>query len=201
MVEKSFLGIPLLHGFTVFELVEHNNTYGFYTINLGTFNQAGRNCYTYPKPLRDIIVTVLAIHNVALNILSYSCLYIVSGIARILTGTALCVFTLTQGKRQGKEGFPIQQWYDEALVTGSAQVLRGVIDVFVPFGCLVNTAIDGVSFGMAMARFMKNPYEYDIGGYRNGKRVVHDDPPATHLLMSINAIALPALFLWVGSRV
>lgn len=197
---SSLFGISLFPGYTPFILLEQNNTYGFCSVNLGTFNQTCRDNYAYPKPVRDIAVTILAIHNLVLNILSYSRYYIFSGICRILTGAALCVFTLTTGQRQAQEGFPIQHWYDESLVTGVGQILRGVIDVSVPVGCLINTVLDGVNAGARVIRFLRDPYEFDRPFYRNNPHRQHSDPLSSSFLMTVNAIVMPILFVTAFTR-
>jgi hypothetical protein len=191
---SSLCGIPLLPGYTPLVLLDQNNTYGFFPVNRGSFNQTFRNNFTYPKPIRDIAVTILAIHNLVLNVLSYTRFSTLSGICRILTGTALCVFTLTAGERRAQEGFPIQHWYDESLVTGAAQILRGVIDVSTPFGCLINTALDGVNEGAGFARLLNDPYEFDHLRYTNRPFSPHPDPKLSQLLMCVNAVVMPILF-------
>jgi hypothetical protein len=118
-----------------------------------------------------------------------------SGICRILTGTALCVFTLAAGKRRAQEGFPIQHWYDESLVTGAAQIMRGVIDVCTPFGCLINTALDGVNAGAGVVRLLNDPYEFDQLRYRNHPTRPYSDPLSSQFLMFVNAVAMPILFI------
>lgn len=197
---NALFGIPLLPGYTPFVLLEQNNTYGFFPVNLGTFNQTYRDSYTYPKPVRNIAVTILAIHNLALNISSYSRFYMFSGICRILTGTALCVFTLTAGERRAQEGFPIQHWYDESLVTGAAQIIRGTIDVCVPFGCLINTVLDGVNAGAGVIRFLNDPYEFDELRYRDHRLRLHNDPLSSQFLMFVNAMAMSILFVAAFTR-
>lgn len=198
---NSLFGIPLLPRYNSFILLEQNNTYGFFPVNLGTFNQTYRNDATYPKLARDIAVTILAIHNLVLNILSYSHLNMFSGVCRILTGASLCIYTLTAGERRAQEGFPIQHWYDESLVTGAAQIMRGMIDVCIPFGCLVNTALDGVNAGARIIRFFNDPYEFDSARYRGRAIRQHSDPLSSQFLMCVNAVAMPILFISVLSEV
>lgn len=150
--------------------------------------------------MRDIVVTILAIHNLVLNILSYSRLNMVSGVYRILTGAALCVFTLTAGERHAQSGFPIQHWYDESLVTGTVQILRGTIDVCLPFGWLINTGLDGVNVGASIVRFLRDPYEFDQLRYRGRPLQPHDDPLASKFLMFVNTAATISLFIRAFTR-
>lgn len=195
MSANSLFGIPLFPGYSPSVLLEQNNTYGFFSVNEGTFNRSYRDHYTYPELVRGLVVTILAIHNLVLNILSYTHFYVVSGIYRILTGVSLCVFTLTAGERHAQEGFPIQHWYDEALVTGAAQILRGMIDICVPFGHLVNTVLDGVNTGIAFARFWNNPFVSKQCYHDGMSHGPYSDPISSQFLMFVNAIAISILFL------
>lgn len=189
---SSLFGISLLPGSTPFTLLHQNNTYGFFPVDIGTFNRTYANNLTYPKHLRDIFVTILAVHNLVLNILSYGFYTrIYSGVCRILTGASLCIFTLSSGNRRAEEGFPIQHWYDECLVTGAAQMIRGAIDLCLPWGCLLNAGLDGLQAVGSVARFVKNPFEFEPKG---GVRWPHQNPSSSQVLMFVNAVAIPILF-------
>lgn len=123
------------------------NTWGLRSINTGTFNLKFHATYAYPKPARDVVITLLRIHNLTLNILGYmdpriAC---ISGCVRAVTGLLFVAVTLTVGDRNAKKGHLIQHWYDEALLTGVSQIARGMLEAFVPYGRVVNLAADVVA--------------------------------------------------------
>lgn len=119
------------------------NTYGLRSINTTTFNLQWHTNYTYPKALRDHVVTFFRVHNLALNILGYiPGISLVSGCVRIASGLAISITTLAIGDRNAQRGAIIGHWYDEALLTGISQVARGVLEAFVPFGWIANAVMD-----------------------------------------------------------
>ncbi len=122
------------------------NTFGLRSINSETFNRSynGDRCnYSYPRQNRDVIVTLLRVHNLCLNILGYiPGISTVSGSIRTLTGASLCIATLISGDRKAKTGLIIGPWYNEALTTGIAQAARGILEALLPFGSAINLFLD-----------------------------------------------------------
>lgn len=122
------------------------NTYGLFSVNVGTFNRREGSDLTYPQEMRNVLVTFLKIHNLTLNILGYiPGISSVSGCVRIGTGVAMCAFTLAVGDPKARQGVIIGHWYNEALLTGITQVARGVLEAFVPFGWIMNASLDAPS--------------------------------------------------------
>ena len=118
------------------------NTYGIDSINGYTFNQLADNI-TFPKQIRDVITTALRLHNLCLNILGYiPGVSIISGSVRILSGIVICTVTGLCGDRNASHGCIIKRLYDEAMITGIAQIARGALEAFIPFGKFVNAALD-----------------------------------------------------------
>lgn len=119
------------------------NTYGLLSIHRNTFNVQWHGRIVYPKAGRDVLITVLRIHNFTLNVLGYikkTSLY--SGCFRMFTGLSICVLTLTYGDPKATKGAIIGYWYKEALLTGVTQIARGAIEAFVPYGRVVNAGLD-----------------------------------------------------------
>lgn len=122
------------------------NTFGLRSINNDTFNLKWHTNYTYPRSLRDILVTLFRVHNLFLNVLGYlgGRISIVSGSFRIATGLATIATTLAIGDRNAPRGMIIGHWYDEAIMTGISQVCRGILEAFIPYGRVVNLALDTI---------------------------------------------------------
>lgn len=124
------------------------NTWGIYSVNTTTFNncrEEERRIY-YPKNCRDKIYTALKLNNLTFNILGYiPGVSIVSGSIRMAVGAAIVGTTLCIGDRKAEEGVIIGRFYDEAIATGVAQIARGALEAFVPFGHLANLALDVVA--------------------------------------------------------
>lgn len=128
------------------------NTYGLRSINTDTFNLKWQTGYTYPQAARNVVVTLLKVHNLTLNVLGYiPGVSVVSGSFRIGTGLLMCAATLAIGERDAQTGVIIGHWYDEALLTGAAQVGRGILEAFVPFGSMVNLTLDSVGTALNAA--------------------------------------------------
>lgn len=66
----------------------------------------------------------------------------VSGCVRIGTGTAMCALAIYFGERNAATGFIIGHLYDETLLTGVTQIMRGAIEAFAPFSLLLNGSLD-----------------------------------------------------------
>jgi len=119
------------------------NTYGLRSVNIGTFNTRPNDPLYFPRDLRNIAVTGLRINNLVLNVLGYiPGISVVSGCVRIGIGIALLSGTLKFGNRHAHEGAIIGRWYDEAIGTATAQITRGILEAFVPFGWAVNATLD-----------------------------------------------------------
>lgn len=122
------------------------NTYGLRSVNADTFNLKWNTNYSYPHQARNVIVTFFKVHNLTLNILGYiPGVSVVSGCVRIGTGLLICAVTLTVGQKDAKQGVIIGHWYDECMLTGVAQIGRGVLEAFVPFGRIANAYLDGIA--------------------------------------------------------
>jgi hypothetical protein len=120
------------------------NTWGLCSIRDTTFNLKHHTNYgsSFSRQNRDVIVTGLRIHNICLDILGYfRDVSGISGYIRMFSGLTLCVVTLTVGNRRAQEGFLIQHWYDEALVTGLSQIARGALEAFIPYGRVINLSL------------------------------------------------------------
>ena len=103
------------------------NTYGLRSINTDTFNLKWHTNYVYPQQARNVVVTLLKVHNLTSNILGYiPGVSVVSGCVRMGTGLLMCAVTLGVGERDAMQGVIIGHWYDECLLTGITQIGRGV---------------------------------------------------------------------------
>lgn len=128
------------------------NTYGIRSINRKSFNTRYHDGLYFPKEIRDIVVTALRVHNGILNVLGYiPGVSLVSGSIRMATGFAIVCVTLTIGDRNAMRGAIIGHWYDEAIGTGLAQIVRGALEAFVPFGFIANAVLDVVATPINLA--------------------------------------------------
>jgi hypothetical protein len=119
------------------------NTWGLYAINRNTLNDR-RDCqWVAPPEVRNVFITALKIHNTTFNILGYipgiSC---VSGLVRAGLGVCLLGYVLSVGSPNREGGRICGHFYNELLQTAGAQIARGLLESVVPFGCLVNAALD-----------------------------------------------------------
>ena len=161
------------------------NTYGIFSVNATTFNNKYGTTYTYPKEGRDLVVTVLRIHNLSLNILGYiPGINLISGAVRMLTGTLMVVLTLALGERDAEEGLIIRHWYDEALVTGIAQVVRGALEAFAPFGRPFNLALDIVGTAVNMMGVASLVSQFSL--HSHDPNQPYKDPSYAGLLQVLN---------------
>ena len=77
-------------------------------------------------------------------------------------GGSIVLLTLATGNPFTKSGAIVGHWYDEALLTGIAQITRGILEAFVPIGPLVNLALDGVGTICNLGAELSNlPYHGD----------------------------------------
>jgi hypothetical protein len=119
------------------------NTYGIRSVNLDTFNQRNGSGPRYPRDARNDVVTILRIHNGALNVLGYiPGVSTLSGCVRIATGLTIIGGTKAIGDRNASNGAIIGRWYDEAIYTGGAQIVRGALEASGPVGSLANMCLD-----------------------------------------------------------
>lgn len=119
------------------------NTYGIRSINSESFNTYGSENAYLPRGIRDLANTLLRINNLVLNILGYiPGVAHVSGSIRMGIGCCICVITLALGSPNAERGLIIGRWYKEALLTGIAQIARGALEAFVPYGRQVNIGLD-----------------------------------------------------------
>lgn len=158
------------------------NTYGICSVNYFSF-QLSSGCsdlnvsYDYPRKSRNILVTLLKLHNLILNTLGYCSklspkIPFVSGFVRVLSGVGLCVGTLTFGDRHASQGILIRHRYDEALLTGMAQIVRGILTTALAtnsYGWVVNASLDGLGTFYYFGKYIVASVE---GGYGGG----HPDP-------------------------
>ena len=145
------------------------NTWGLRSINSTTFNLQYDDKFTFPKAGRDFIVTALRISNLTLNVLGYiPGVSSISGVVRIALGIGFCAITLAVGERNppdGARGAIIGHWYDEALMTGMAQITRGILEAFVPYGWAVNAGMDVLCSVSNIAPDLRNIGRYDLNYY------------------------------------
>lgn len=124
------------------------NTYGLRSINIESFNARGPDdngeiIEYIPLKIRNFVNTSLRISNLTFNILGYiPGINQISGCVRMgLAGTAL-LLTLVLGSPLAKDGLIVGRWYNEALITAIAQIARGALEAFVPFGPRINLYLD-----------------------------------------------------------
>ena len=127
------------------------NTYGIRSVNTASFNATGTRdvngnlTESIPVLIRDLVNTILRINNLTLNILGYiPVIQQISGCVRMGIGGSIVLLTLALGSPTETSGIIVGRWYDEALLTAIAQVSRGVLEAFVPFGSLINLSLDAV---------------------------------------------------------
>lgn len=122
------------------------NTYGLFSINSSTFNLKYHTDYRYPEAARNTLVTFFKIHNLVFNVLGYiPGVSTFSGCGRMGSGLIICAVTLIVGDRNAFKGLIIGHWYDEALLTGVAQIAKGAFEAFVPYGKIVNASLDAIA--------------------------------------------------------
>lgn len=122
------------------------NTYGLRSINTDTFNLKWHTDYVYPQKARNALVTFFKVHNLTLNVLGYiPGVSVVSGCMRMGTGLIICTVTLAIGERNATRGAIVGHWYDEALLTGITQIVRGALEALVPFGWVANASLDTIA--------------------------------------------------------
>ena len=152
------------------------NTYGIRSINRETFNTKYHDNLYFPKEIRDIVITALRIHNGILNVLGYiPGVSTVSGSIRMATGLIIVCVTLAIGDRNAMEGAIVGRWYDEALGTGMAQIVRGALEALVPFGWVANAALDVIATPINLSKEVEGSMACE-GCMRGGSHArPHDD--------------------------
>jgi hypothetical protein len=133
------------------------NTYGIRSVNQETFNIRYYDTISYPRWQRDIVVTALRVNNAILNVLGYiPGVSLGSGCVRMIIGAGIIGVTLAIGDRKTLPGaIIIGRWYDEAIGTGIAQIARGALEALVPFGGVVNAALDVIATPFNIAKEIK----------------------------------------------
>lgn len=115
------------------------------SINAESFNTHGTPNAYLPRNLRDFANTLLRINNLVLNVLGYiPGIAQISGCIRMGIGCCIVAFTLALGSPKENEGLIIGRWFSEALLTGTAQIARGALEAFIPFGRQINMSLDGI---------------------------------------------------------
>lgn len=146
------------------------NAYGICSVNRHTFNTRYHDNVYMPRALRNVVITALRIHNGILNVLGYiPTISPISGCVRMTTGLGIIAATLAMGKRHATEGAIIGHWYDEALLTGIAQVARGALEAVVPFGWILNAISDVAATPLNLINQVEGSMacEECMGGGRN----------------------------------
>jgi len=129
------------------------NTYGIRSVNRETFNTRYHDDLYFPRPVRDAVVTALRVNNAVLNVLGYiPGVSLGSGCVRMAVGVGIIGVTLAIGDRNARSGAIIGRWYDEAILTGIAQIARGALEAFVPFGWVLNAAFDVIATPFNLAK-------------------------------------------------
>ena len=96
-----------------------------------------------PAKVRNYINTLLRINNLIFNVLGYfPGIKEISGLIRMGIGFSIIVVTLEIGTPTVGPGYIVGQWYDEALLTGVAQIFRGSMEALTSYGSVVNGCLD-----------------------------------------------------------
>ncbi len=153
------------------------NTYGIRSINAESFNTYGSPGAFLPRSIRDLANTLLRINNLVLNVLGYiPGVSLVSGSVRLGIGVSIVILTLALGSPNAEQGLIIDRWYNEALITGAAQVARGTLEAFASFGGPVNMILDivGTVFNLQAELFH---CDCSIGPMDDDSREAEARPP------------------------
>jgi len=118
------------------------HTYGLFSVGTGTFNLEYNGDYWVKNPFaRNTLVTLLRIHNCALDILGYiPGVSFYSGHVRMATGLAMCA--IAQFHINNNENPLVEEFYWETLNTGVAQIARGALEAYVQHGRAINAFLD-----------------------------------------------------------
>lgn len=153
------------------------NTWGLRSVNIESFNALSPETEQLPRYLRDFSLTLLRINNLVLNILGYiPGIAQISGCVRIGIGACILLLTLSVGDPSSNNGLIIGRWYKEALVTGVAQIARGILEAFVSSGRLVNLSLDTVGTVFNL-RAENSRYIYTGGWEPEDIRAWENRPP------------------------
>lgn len=119
------------------------NTYGLGCVNhnsFGKYEAVKINQSLKKQFFKEFLISAFKIYNLTLTILGYiPGISFFSGCTRIAGGFLLGTFTLILGGLKGELHLPI---YEECLKTSGAQMIRGFIEGFVPFGWTLNLILD-----------------------------------------------------------
>lgn len=154
------------------------NTYGIRSVNRETFNTRYHDNLYFPRALRNVVITALRINNAVLNVLGYiPGVQHVSGCVRMVIGASIIGVTLAIGDRNAKTGPIIGRWYDEAILTGIAQIARGALEALVPYGWVANVALDVIATPFNLGKEVEGSLmcEECMMGGESGHVRPHDD--------------------------
>lgn len=147
------------------------NTYGLRSINSNSFSfpiQRDQKQNEFLTKSRNLIVTVFKVQNLCLNIMGYiPAVALYSGLFRI--GSALltkAVFLSLSFYANDKDDV-LKKWSDEAQVMANAQIARGILEAFLPFGHVVNFYLD--TFG-TVKNLSSELYSYTLSTICNGQQ-------------------------------
>ena len=152
------------------------NTWGICSVNPKTFNTNYHESFTFPRPLRNLVVTALRINNSILNIAGYiPGVSNISGCVRMAIGTTIVGVTLAIGERNAMQGPIIGRWYDEALTTGISQIARGAFEAFIPAGHITNLVMDTIATPLNLSTQIEGSLACEECMYGNSHVKPHRD--------------------------
>ena len=153
------------------------NTYGLHSINSATFNPRYHESINYPRDARNVVVSVLRMHNAALNVLGYiKGTSKISGCIRLGTGFSMFCAAILVGDPSTREGVIIGRWYNETIQTCLTQMARGILEAFVPYGKIVNAILDVIATPFNVTTAVKDSFNCEDCNSGRGSHVrPHDD--------------------------
>jgi hypothetical protein len=96
-----------------------------------------------PAGVRNGANALLRVNNLLFNVLGYFPeIQRISGLIRMGIGFSIVAVTLQIGTPIAGPGPITGCWYDEALLTGIAQIFRGSMEALIPYGSVVNACLD-----------------------------------------------------------
>lgn len=114
------------------------NTFGLFSVNNATFNLE-KNKSFYPTEVRDLVVTLLKVSNLTLNVIGFiSEANQSSGCIRMVLGGMICVIGFSSLS-------PSKDFSAEVRCTGAAQIVRGALEAYIPYGRIFNISLDAVA--------------------------------------------------------
>ena len=128
------------------------NTYGLLSVNQHTFNTSIHDDWYYPREMRNIVVTLLRVHNLVLNVAAFTTYHVTGSYIRICSGIVMAMTTLLFGDPNALSGMIIGRWYYEAISTAIMQIIRGLLDLY--FAGFINLVLDIVFSLFNLAVFL-----------------------------------------------